>query len=240
METVRIGLVGDQSPDVRAHAAIPTALQASAAALGCDVAAEWLSTDRIGAGASLDRFHGIWSVPGGPYVDMDGALTAIRFARERGTPFLGTCAGFQHALIEYARHVAGVSDADHAESNPSAKHAVVVALSCPLEGQEGTVRLLSGSRAAMLYDRPTVRERYRCNYGLNPAYTGLFVSGGLAATGWDEANEVRVVELAGHPFFLATLFQPELSAQADRPLPLITGFVTAAARHTAGQEIAAR
>jgi CTP synthase (UTP-ammonia lyase) len=225
---------------VRAHAAIPPALRGSATAVSAEVALEWLPTESIGSGTSLDRFHGLWCVPGSPYADMDGVLTTIRFAREHGTPFLGTCAGFQHALIEYARHVAGVGDADHAESNPSAQHPVVVALSCALDGQQGTVRLSPGSGAATLYGRSTVQERYRCNYGLNPAYAGLFTSGGLAATGWDEANEVRVVELAGHPFFLATLFQPELSAQPDRPHPLVTGFVAAAVRHASGHTLAAR
>src|SRR5205809_607084 len=82
----------------------------------------------------LELFHGIWCVPGSPYRSMDGALRANRFARENGRPFLGTCGGFQHAIIESLRNVAGLKHADHAESNPDAKMPVIVRLACSLAG----------------------------------------------------------------------------------------------------------
>src|SRR5436305_12424662 len=119
-DTVRIGLIGDFNPEVKAHIAIPQALTLASRHVGCDVVAEWLPTPSLESETEqrLSGFDGLWIVPASPYESMEGALLAIRFAREHGVPFLGTCGGFQHALLEYARNVLHLSGADHAESNP--------------------------------------------------------------------------------------------------------------------------
>ncbi len=142
-----IGLVGDCSTEVKAHAAIPSALALAANVIGCDVETRWLPTPGLERGVEqqLAGVDAIWCVPGSPYASMEGALNAVRFARERSFPFLATCGGFQHAVIEYARNVLGFRDADH-------------------------------------------------------------------------------------PFFIATLFQPELSALSGVAHPLVVAFVRAAAR----------
>src|SRR5262245_37046349 len=109
--SIRIGLVGDCDPALRAHAAIPMALHLVAEEMGWTIQPAWLETGaltRTAASKLLEPFHGIWCVPGSPYRSMDGALRAIRFARENRRPFLGTCGGFQHAIIESLRHVAGL------------------------------------------------------------------------------------------------------------------------------------
>src|SRR5262245_43178094 len=118
--SVRIALVGDYSPEVPAHIAIPRALALAAEVVECDVAPDWIATPELASGADdrLAAYHAVWCVPASPYASMDGALNAIRFARETGRPFLGTCGGCQHALIEYARGPLGLAGADHAESNP--------------------------------------------------------------------------------------------------------------------------
>ena len=85
--------------------------------------ATWVSTDSVGSGESLAEFDGLWCVPGMPYRSADGAISAIRYARTSGYPFLGTSAGFQYALIEYARDVLGLTEADHQKTNPKAAHA---------------------------------------------------------------------------------------------------------------------
>src|SRR5881397_2782932 len=105
--TVRIALVGDYDPAVRAHAAIPMALCLAMDELGCAVQPAWLATGALArdAASKLAPFQAIWCAPGSPYHNMKGALNAIRFARESGRPFLGTCGGFQHAIIESVRHV---------------------------------------------------------------------------------------------------------------------------------------
>src|SRR4051812_17640415 len=118
---VRIALVGDFDPVVTAHRAIPEALALSARRLGVDAAPEWVRTDAIDPAApELAGVAGIWCVPASPYASTAGALAAIRFARESPLPFLGTCGGFQHAVLEYARNVLRLRDADHAETTPDA------------------------------------------------------------------------------------------------------------------------
>lgn len=232
---VRIGLVGDRSPAVHAHVVIPVALELAGKALGVSAEVTWLSTRQLdgASGDTLTSFAGVWCVPGSPYESMDGALAAIRLAREQGIPFLGTCGGFQHALIEFARHVLGLKDADHAESNPDAAMPLVGALSCSLVGVKGKVTLSPGSHAARAFGRTESTEAYHCNYGLNAHYRHVLDGSALRVTGVDEEGAARVVELAEHPFFLATLFQPERSASTGQPHPLIQAFLAAASARPA-------
>src|ERR1041385_6022771 len=237
MSSLRIGLIGDFDPKVIAHRAIPEALALAAQAVGYTVEPAWLPTDRISlkSKSHFARFAGLWCVPASPYADMDGALHAIRFARERPLPFLGTCGGFQHALIEFARHVAGIAHADHEETNPAAASPVINRLACSLVEQIGVVRLREGSRARAIFGREEISQTYHCSYGVNRAFAHRLECGGLKFTGHDTHGEQRVLELEGHPFFLATLFQPERSASHGVAHPLICAFVRAMHAHVEGR-----
>src|SRR5437588_7938259 len=228
--TCRIALIGDFSESVKAHKAIPRALELAATATAHSVEPVWVQTNTLHGNMAelLSSFNGIWCVPGSPYENMTGALEAIRFAREHARPFLGTCGGFQHTLLEYARNVLGLSAADHAESNPDAELPLLSPLSCSLVGRVGEVQLLPGSRLASFYGTSHAREAYHCNYGLTPRYRHLFEKTSLHMTAFDDHQELRGVELDGHPFFIATLFQPELAALENRLHPLILSFVRAA------------
>ncbi|MBA2502222.1 MAG: CTP synthase [Pyrinomonadaceae bacterium] len=227
--SLRFGLIGDYSPQVRAHASIPQAL-ALAPPADLKVEVEWLATETLdeNSDSRFAAFDALWCVPASPYASMGGALRAIRFAREHGVPFLGTCGGFQHALIEYARNVRGMTEADHAESNPKALMPLIAPLSCSLVGAKGKIELLENSRARSIYGAGETSEEYHCSYGFNPQYHTLLDDGALRVTGVDADGGVRVVELDGHPFFIATLFQPELSALSGNSHPLITAYKRAA------------
>jgi len=228
MDRIRIGLIGDYSPDVVAHRAIPLALRMASELVGKQVAFDWLGTDALAEGSVFaNDYDGLWCVPNSPYASMEGALNSIKYARESGTPFLGTCGGFQHTLLEYARNVLGIEEADHAESNPDASVLFVTPLTCALRGQKGTVRLEPGSMAARNYGAEEVVEEYNCGFGLNPAYRDLIQESSLHITGVDSEGEARVIELADHPFFLATLYQPERAARDGRAHPLVNAFVRA-------------
>jgi CTP synthase (UTP-ammonia lyase) len=229
-----IGLVGDYDAGVTAHQAIPRALALAASALGAPLESRWLPTETIDGDALLAPFDALWCVPASPYRSMAGALRAIRFARERPLPFLGTCGGFQHAVVEYARNVLGWADAEHAETAPDAARPVIAALVCSLVEITNKVRLLPGSRIAAAYGATEATEGYHCRYGLNEAFRETLVSGALRVTAEDEAGDIRALELEGHPFFVATLFQPERAALAGRLPPLVAAFSRAAvARHLA-------
>lgn len=226
---VLLALVGDCSPDVPAHRAIPRALELASASGGGEVSWRWFHTSEIhDAPRDLAPCAAVWVVPASPYANMHGALEAIRWARETGRPFLGTCGGFQHALIEFARNVAGLVDADHAESNSHADTLVVTPLSCSLVEKIGTIRLASGSQLRSAYGSDQATEGYHCNYGLNAEYRTRLEKAGLRFSGLDDAGEVRAFELPSHPFFIGTLFQPERSALRGEVHLLIAAFVQAA------------
>jgi CTP synthase (UTP-ammonia lyase) len=227
MSLLRIGLVGDHDPSVTAHRAIPLALQMASAACDIEVDVQWLPTDEISSAARVSGFDGLWCVPASPYRSMQGALTAIRHARVQALPFLGTCGGFQHAVIEYARGVLEWTDADHAETSPDASRAVIAPLECALVEATQALRLVPGSRLAKAYSSTQATEAYRCRYGLNPQFQAALVSGPLRAAAHDAAGEVRAVELDGHPFFVATLFQPERAALEGKLPPIAAAFVEA-------------
>lgn len=227
----RLALIGDYDAKKTAHVAIPQALERARRAAGANLDWEWIATDRVFSPAdTLAGFSGVWATPGSPYVSMDGALAAIRHARENQLPFLGTCGGFQHALIEFARNVAGVAGADHVETNVRAADPVVTALSCSLVDRTGDITFTPGSRLHEIFGGKPTHEGYHCNYGVNPAYRARLEASGLKFTAFDPTGEIRGFELHGHRYFLGTLFQPERSALRGLAHPLIEAFVGAVVR----------
>lgn len=226
---IRIALIGDHDPQVTAHQAIPVALGMVAEHSGLNVQGQWLATDSINANTPFDEYDGFWCVPASPYRNKDGALQAIRFAREDQRPFLGTCGGFQHAVLEFARHVLGWEDAEHAETSPNASRALLTPLTCSLVEVIDSIHLLKGSLIARAYETLEIHEGYRCNYGVNPEFEQALLQQGLQAVGRDEAQGLRAVELINHPFFVATLFQPERAAFKGTLPPLVRAFVEACA-----------
>jgi CTP synthase (UTP-ammonia lyase) len=226
----RIAIVGDYRPSNETHVACAAALH-DADRFG-DITSEWIATDAIeNAAAELEPFAGVLIAPGSPYASMTAALAAITYRREQETPLLGTCGGFQHVIIEFARSVLGIGDAQHAEYDPYASTLFVTPLSCSLVGETMSVRIESNSNAGALYGTESATERYYCNFGLNPDYEQDLTAGGLSVSGRDQDDEVRIVELPDHPFFVGTLFVPQMSSTPTRPHPLLVGFVEAARQH---------
>jgi CTP synthase (UTP-ammonia lyase) len=127
--------------------------------------------------------------------------------------------------------VLGISDAEHEESAPEAPTLVISKLLCSLVAQAQPVFISPGSCAYHAYRQAEVTEQFNCNYGLNPAFRDRISAGPLHITGVDQEGEVRIVELTDHPFFVATLFQPQLSSQEGQPHPLITAYLSAALAH---------
>ena len=229
----RIAIVGDYDSTMYTHVAIDDSLRHVRELREHALEWSWISTPSLATGleAQLTLIDAIWLAPGSPYASLEGALSAVRFARERGIPFLGVCGGFQHAIIEFARDVAGLHDADHAESNPDAATPVICALACSLVGKSAPIFLDPTCRAASIYGRWRIVERYHCSYGVNPEYRGAMERAGLRVVGEDDHGDARVIELPGHPFFIATLFQPQLASTPGTPAPLVRALVDAAIFH---------
>jgi CTP synthase (UTP-ammonia lyase) len=226
---ITIALIGDYNAVVIAHQAIPKAISLAGERLGVGVEFEWVPTDEIGDVGRIERYTGLWCVPGSPYRSMDGALRAIRFAREEHRPFLGTCGGFQHAVVEYARNVLEWPDAEHAETAPGTSRPVISMLECSLVEVTNTLRLVGGTRIRAAYGREEIVEGYHCRYGLNPAFLQQLTAQQLRVAAEDSLGEVRALELDEHPFYVTALFQPERAALRGECPPLVEAFVRACA-----------
>lgn len=213
-QRIQIAVVGDFHPSVPSHQAIPIAAKLASSSLGVEVVAEWVATKNIGhAPTDLRPYDAVWCTPcPRPYQNPEGVVQAIQWAREQQVPFLGTCAGFQFALIEYSRHVPGARNTAHAEMDPTAPDPLIAPLVCSLFGTEGDVTLVVGSILHKAYGTLTIKEPYRCSYALNRNRYESVLGGDLKATAHDATGDVRGIELCGHPFYVGTLFQPEQRA----------------------------
>lgn len=219
----QIVLLGDRDPSFLTH----RELDAAITLLPSNVRATWVSTDADDQ-SRISEADGLWVVPGSPYRDDAAVYAAITAARTSGQPFLGTCAGFQYAVVEFARNVAGIADADHAETAPDGKSLVVRRLACSLVGQERSVTALPGTRMHAICGDESFQGFHWCNFGFSPEYVERLSSHGLTIGARADDAGVEAVELATHPFFLATLFQPQIGSVDGRPLhPLVRAFVAA-------------
>jgi CTP synthase (UTP-ammonia lyase) len=241
-EPIRIGILGDFNPEFRSHHAINDSLQHAARKLDMTVESVWLPTPSLlepNAAANLESFDGLWASPGSPYKSFDGMLKGIEFARVHDWPFLGTCGGFQYALIECARNVLGIADATTAEEDPEAKNIIIYPVACAvpnragdapkLSGRVPEIRLRPGSYLAGYYGKEIVEEEFFCNYELNPEFEWTAMEAGFPVVARGANEECRAIESPVHRFFIATLFQPQLSSKDKKPHPLVLAFVQAAA-----------
>ena len=235
--TPRIALLGDRSANVRAHARIPGIIDALLKRDSIALDPYWIATSDA-AECELSGFDAIWVAPGSPYESDAGAIAAVRTAREKHIPFLGTCGGFQYALIEYARSVCGLVSAENAETNPDAEEHLIVPLECSLMGHEEAVMIVPGTLAAKISGPGRRTERYHCSYGLNQDYLETLANAGLRFSGFDDSGHVRILELPAHPFFMGTLFQPELQGDGTQPHPIIRAFAVAASQRAASERSA--
>ena len=219
----RIAVVGDYADAKETH----RATNAELAAAGADVT--WVPTSSISDPAvALEGFDGLVIAPGSPYASVEGALAAIRHAREQAVPLVAMCGGFQHVVLELARNVLGLGDAAHAELDPAAEQLAVTPLACSLVGQRHPVRLVAGSRVAEIYRAERVVEPYFCSFGLNPTLEPRLAAHGVVVSGRDDDGNARVIELREHPFFLATLFVFQAREDRSKPHPLTAAFLRSA------------
>ncbi len=224
---VRIAILGEFTPVSPSHLATNAAIQHSRAALGIAIEGEWVSTENIGP-PLFERYASIWVAPGSPYKNLDLTLWAIQHARENGIPCLGTCGGFQHMILEYARNVLHFKDAQHAEYDPHASDLFISRLACSLAGREMRLTFVEGSKVAAIYGSLFAVEEYYCNFGVNPDKIPLLTGSALRSTGSDAEGDLRVIELPEHPFFLGTLFVPQARSAVGNPHPLVSAFLNAA------------
>jgi CTP synthase len=254
---VTIAVTGKYTALRDAYASIIKAGEHCGAHLGVDVQFKWLDTTEIDAGpnvvdAELAGCHGI-IVPGGFGVrGTEGKIECIRFARENRVPYLGLCLGFQMAVIEYARNVCGIADANSSEFDPRCKSAVIDILpeQKKIEGLGGNMRLggkdvelKPNTLAARLFENARrIRLRFRHRYEVDPKFIPALEQHGLVFSGKHPTQPImQILELpqAVHPFFLGTQAHPELTSRPLRPSPFFMGLVQAAMEYAKGEHKAA-
>jgi CTP synthase (UTP-ammonia lyase) len=224
----KIAIIGEYYDTFVPHTALNESLDYLKAKYDFDY--EWIETltvekyrDEI-----LKGFTGIWSAPGSPFKSLDGALHAITFARLKDVPHLGTCAGFQHAVIELARSILGIKDAQHEEYDTMSSNLFVSRMACSLAGKTMDVFLKKDTLAHKLYGIDRAEENYYCNFGINPTFKSSLIHPQILISGVDQDEEIRIMELPSKRFFIITLFVPQTRSTIEVPHPLIKGFVEAA------------
>ena len=232
MKTRTLFLVGERDPNKRGHAGIEASLGLFGEELtGSSLGYRWVPTSRFeteGVESVMAGASAVWCVPGSPYASTEGALRAIRFAREKQIPFFGTCGGFQHALMEFSESVLKMP-ALHAEMNPEAQSPLIMKLRCSLVEARARVLACDAEFVELLGSAETIEE-FHCSYGLKSGKDeeSAFERAGLRFVARDEAGHVRAFKLKEHPFFLGTLFQPERRALQGELHPLVKAFLKAA------------
>ncbi len=240
---VTIALVGKYIQLHDAYLSVVEALQHGGIAHCARVNIKWIQADDLTAdGADLDEVFGDVQgilVPGGfGNRGIEGKMLAARYAREHGVPYLGICLGMQIAVIEFARHVAGLTGADSTEFNPDTPYPVIDLM----DDQRGKVQtggtmrlggynchLEDGTKARALYGESDIIERHRHRFEFNNAYRGQLEAAGLVVSGVNrERGLVEAVELKDHPWFVACQYHPEFKSRPNRPHPLFAGLIGAA------------
>jgi len=238
---VEIALVGKYVRLNDAYLSVVEALRHAGIHLETEVKLRWVSAEDVEQERVDAHLRGIQGlvVPGGFGIrGVEGKIAAIRYAREQGIPFLGLCLGMQCAVVEWARHVAGLAGAHSAEFDPETAHPVIHLLPEQKDVVDlgGTMRLglypcrlQPESLAAQLYGETVIYERHRHRYEFNNAYRSLFLESGYRISGTSpDGRLVEMIELPGHPFFVAVQFHPEFASRPSQAHPLFRGLVQAA------------
>lgn len=244
---VTIALVGKYIQLHDAYLSVVEALQHGGIAHYARVHIKWIQADDLTEeGADLDKaFEDVQGilVPGGfGNRGIEGKMLAARYAREHKIPYLGICLGMQIAVIEFARHVVGLTDADSTEFNPDTPDPVIDIM----PDQKGKVQtggtmrlgrydchLVEGTKARELYGQEDIVERHRHRFEFNNDYRERLTEAGLVISGLNtERNLVEVVELKDHPWFVACQYHPEFKSRPNRPHPLFAGLVGAAIEYS--------
>jgi CTP synthase len=242
---VEIAIVGKYVRLSDAYLSVVEAVRHAAIATYGELRLRWVNSEKLESEAVENYLEGVDGiiVPGGFGTrGVDGKIAAIQYAREHQIPFFGLCLGMQCSVIEWARNLAGMPDANSAEFSETTKHPVINLLPEQLDVVDlgGTMRLglypcrmLPNTLASKLYHEEIVYERHRHRYEFNNSYRSLFADSGYQISGTSpDGRLVEIIELPKHPFFLACQFHPEFQSSPSKPHPLFKGFLEAAIKRS--------
>lgn len=246
---VTVAIVGKYVSLHDAYLSVAEALKHGGIANRTEVEIRWIDSEEIEQDNPDELLRGVSGilVPGGFGTrGTEGKILAVNYARVNGIPYLGLCLGLQLAIVEFARNVCGLEDANSIELNPDTEHPVI-ALMPEQNGVTdigGTLRLgaypcrlKEGTKALELYGTADISERHRHRYEVNNDYRPQLIKAGMTLSGLSpDGRIVEMIELRSHPFFVATQAHPEFKSRPDKPHPLFAGFIKAALQHEAQRE----
>lgn len=233
-DEVTIGIIGKYTGLEDAYLSIKEAFKHAGAANACQVNLEWIESDEMD-NEQLKKYDGLL-IPGGfGSRGVEGKINAVKYARENNVPFLGICLGMQVAVIEYARNVCKLEDANSTESDPDTKHPVIDLLpeQKDISKKGGTMRLgaypcviKDKTVAHKLYKKDQIFERHRHRFEMNPKYIEIMEQNGLVFSGkYPNRNLMEIIELPEHRYFIGSQFHPEFKSRLENPAPLFVGLV---------------
>jgi CTP synthase (UTP-ammonia lyase) len=228
---IKIGIIGDFNPAYYTHLAINDSIAHISAVIDKEFSCDWIHTSVLKEDFMdlIARYDGIWMASGTPYANMNGALEVIKYAREIDIPLLAICGGFQHMIIEYARNVLAIKNAEHEETAPGAENLIIKSLPCSLIGQSEELSIIDkDSITYRSIGKDKFTGNYHCRFGLNPEYKGIIDNGGLKVVVENANGEVRGCELKKNRFFVGSLFQPQLHSTKENPNLLLLAFFKSA------------
>jgi CTP synthase len=247
--TLEIGLVGKYIELPDAYLSVTEALRHAAWANGVDATVRWVNSETLTPENAAEALAGVAAVlvPGGfGHRGIEGKVLAATYARERRLPYLGLCLGLQCAVIEFARHLLGTTDANSTEFDLFTSNPVIDFMpdQRDMEDKGGTMRLgiyparlTPGSKVAAVYGQEVIYERHRHRFEVNNRYRTALEAGGMVLSGQSpDGRLVEIVELSDHPWFVASQFHPEFRSRPDRPHPLFDGFIASAIAVADGRE----
>ena len=247
--TLRIGVVGKYVAMPDAYLSVVESVRHAGFSLGAATELVWMDAEKVPSEFGEDQIRALDGVivPGGfGERGIEGMVAAARICREHAVPYLGICLGMQIQVIEFARHVLGMADANSTEFDKATSSPVIDMMADQLDVTDlgGTQRLGSypamleeGSIVAALYGSPAVSERHRHRYEFNPRYREAFLESDLKPTGMSpDGRLVEFVELRGHPFMVGTQAHPEFKSRPNRPHPLFSGLIAAALQRSEDRE----
>ncbi len=241
---IKVAIVGKYTGLEDSYLSIKEAMKHAATETGCKVEPKWIESEDLESGKNMNDFfadvHGVL-VPGGFGVrGAEGKIKAIEYARENKIPFLGLCFGFQLAVIEVARHIVGLEDANSSELGTTPHPVIDLQVEQKnIDFKGGTMRLgdyevfvRTGTLAERVYGKKKIIERHRHRYEVNPDYIDQIEQKGAVFSGTDRSGlRMEILEVEDHPFFFATQFHPEFKSRPGKPSPPFRAFVEAAIRY---------
>jgi len=242
---ITVGLIGKYVELPDAYKSIIESFIHAGAVNECKVCVKWIASETVSeanAAEKLKGLHGVLVAPGFGERGLEGKIASIQYARENNIPFFGICLGMQCAVIEFARNVLNLKNANSFEMDPKTKNPVINLMEDQknIKNKGGTMRLgaypcelKKGSKAASIYGKSKISERHRHRYEFNNRYLAQYEENGMVASGINPDNGlVEIIELKNHPFFIGSQFHPELKSTVINPHPLFVSFVAAALLHS--------